>query len=77
MIIRQTFLNAQCDGCGCEFDEENWYPKDVLDDVMRDANWKILGGRHYCEDCWRRDDNDNIVTSDGRKWTDGGEEIKD
>lgn len=64
-----------CDGCGetfetgegfvCYADDPNgeliWSEADT-------ANWKELGGKHFCPDCWKWDDDDNIVTKDGRKF---------
>ena len=73
MIIDRTFHNIQCDHCGALLDEETWWDdKDALTtNILPECGWiECEGGRHYCEECWTRDDDDNIVTSDGRKWDD-------
>lgn len=73
MIIDRVFHNIKCDSCGALIDEETWWDdKDaLLTDILRDCNWiECEGGRHYCDECYSHDDDDNIVTKDGRKWTD-------
>lgn len=77
MIRKKEFYNIECDHCGAMLDEETWLDdRESAESLIDECNWKKLGDRHYCEDCWERDDDDNIVTKDGRRWTDDGEEIK-
>lgn len=70
MIITREFNNIKCDHCGKLFDEETWWDdKDALTGQILDENgWIECEGRHYCDQCWEFDDDDNIVTKDGRKW---------
>jgi hypothetical protein len=68
MIRKQEFFNAECDHCGAMLCEENWWDKEVIEDLMKDCGWKTLEGRHYCENCWEFDDDGNIITKDGKKW---------
>lgn len=72
MIIDRQFHNIKCDACGRLIDDETWWDnKDALTtQILNDCNWIECEGRHYCDECWSHDDNDNIVTKDGRKWTD-------
>ena len=73
MIIDKTFHNIQCDHCGALIDEETWWDdKEALTTIiLPECGWiECEGGRHYCEECWNRDDDDNIITKDGRKWDD-------
>jgi len=80
MIINRQFHNIKCDNCGALLDEETWWDdKDALTTTILDeCGWIECGGRHYCDECWEHDDDDNIVTRDGRKWTDyDHKEIKD
>ena len=72
MIIDRRFYNIQCDHCGKLLDEETWWgDKDLVEGLILDeCGWIECEGRHYCDECWSRDDDDNIVTKDGRKWTD-------
>ena len=72
MIIDRVFYNIQCDHCGELLDEETWYDdKDAIPSILDECGWiECEGGRHYCENCHHYDDDDNIVTDDGRKWDD-------
>ena len=71
MIIDRLFHNIQCDHCGKLLDEEIWYDdKDAIPTILDECGWIECEGRHYCDECWEYDDDDNIVTKDGRKWTD-------
>jgi hypothetical protein len=72
MIIDRVFYNIQCDHCGAELDEETWCDdKEALSTILDECGWiECEGGRHYCDECWHHDNDDNIVTDDGRKWTD-------
>ena len=77
MIRKQEFFNIECDHCGAMLDEETWWDgEEICENLLDECGWQKLGDRHYCEHCWTRDDDDNIETADGRKWTDDGEEIK-
>lgn len=72
MIIDRQFHNIKCDACGRLIDDETWYDdKDALTTTILDeCGWIECEGRHYCDECWTRDDEDNIITKDGRKWDD-------
>ena len=78
MLVKREFHNIECDCCGQILDEETWWDdKDALSGILDDCGWKALGGKHYCDSCWTRDDDDNIATKDGRKFDDDtGCEIK-
>ena len=77
MDLQETFYNKKCDCCGVKLDDEHyWQEREAIDQMMHEEGWKHLGGQDYCHDCWQWDDDDNIVTKDGRKFTEAGEEIK-
>ena len=77
-LVKREFHNIECDCCGQLLDEETWCDdQEVLPAILAECGWKQLGGSHYCEECWYRDDDDNIVTKDGRKFDDDGNEIKE
>ena len=79
MIVDRQFHNIKCDACGRLIDDETWWDdKDALTtQILNECNWIECEGRHYCDECWEYDDDDNIVTKDGRKWTgDGHKEIR-
>lgn len=72
MIIERLFHNIQCDACGGRLDDETWWDdKEALTtQILDECGWIECEGRHYCPGCWAYDDDDNIVTTDGRKWDD-------
>ena len=76
MIVEATFYNERCDICGGLADEEMWQNEPNRCHLEGDAHWLHLGGRDYCPDCWHWDDDDNIVTADGKVWTEDGDLIK-
>lgn len=64
-----------CDGCGETFENGDGFVCYINDPdgglIWSDAglsDWIELGGKHYCPDCWKYDDDDNIITKDGRKF---------
>lgn len=75
MIIEATFYNEKCDVCGNLADEEMWQNEPIRCHLEGGMHWQHLGGKDYCPDCWHWDDNDNIVTADGKIWTEDGELI--
>ena len=76
MIVEGTFYNVRCDVCGEDANEQWWNDKIDAQADAEEANYKYLGGKHYCPNCWQWDDDDNIITKDGRKFTEDGEEVK-
>lgn len=71
MIVDRQFHNIKCDACGRLIDETWWDDKEALTtQILNECNWIECEGLHYCDECWKHDDDDNIVTKDGRKWTD-------
>ena len=75
MKVRETFCNIKCDCCGQPMDDENYYPEEELPTIAAECNFKHLGGRDYCPDCWTYDDDDNIECKDGRKYDEDGNRI--
>ena len=73
MIVDRQFHNIKCDACGRLIDDETWWDdkQALTSTILNECNWiECEGGRHYCDECWSRDDDDNIITKDGRKWDD-------
>ena len=70
MIVDRQSHNIKCDACGRLIDDETWWDdKDALTtQILNDCNWIECEGRHYCDECWEHDDDDNIVCRDGRKY---------
>lgn len=79
MKVSDTFYNIRCDLCGAVLCEE-WY-RDAGNNefaiILGESGWFTAEhGRHYCPDCWERDDDDHIKTSDGRTYDEDGREVK-
>jgi len=71
MIIDRQFHNIKCDCCGRLIDDETWWENgEPVPAILDECGWIECEGRHYCDECWEHDDDDNIVTKDGRKWDD-------
>lgn len=74
-IIKEYFYNIECDVCGECADVTCWHTDPDAAKLYLDENgFKELGGKHYCGYCWHYDDDDNIVTKDGRKFNGDTEE---
>ena len=75
MKVQRLFFNIRCDCCGSLLDEECWMEKEApFGDIENDCNWKQLGGKDYCPDCYTIDDDDNYVTKNGHKYNGETEE---
>ena len=77
MIISERFYNVECDCCGALANEELWRCDEAgaKEDAL-EADYLVLGEKCYCQNCYQYDDDDNIVTKDGRKFNaDTREEI--
>lgn len=76
MIIKEYFYNIKCDCCHTLADEEMWHAEaQDAKEVARANDWRKLGGKHYCPNCWHYDDDDHIATNDGRLWDESTEEL--
>ena len=74
-IIKEYFYNIECDVCGKCADVTCWHTdENTAKEYMSENGFKELGGKHYCGCCWYYDDDDNIVTKDGRKFNGDTEE---
>ena len=69
MIIKKYFYNVECDCCHCLANEDCWQVDEATakEDAL-DNDWREFEGKHYCPNCWKLDDDDNIVTKDGKVW---------
>ena len=79
MLVKREFHNIECDCCGQLLDEETWWDdQDALTTtILPECGWiECEGGRHYCDECWTHDDDDNIQCKDGRKYTENNELIE-
>ena len=67
MLVKADCYNVKCDCCGNFANEEEWVADETA--AKQDAEYYDflhLGGKDYCPDCYHYDDNDRIITKDGR-----------
>lgn len=77
-LLKEYFYNIECDVCGYLCDNELWHTDSQgIKEIAGETGWIKLGGKDYCPDCWEYDEDDNIITSDGKRWNgETYEEIK-
>lgn len=66
MIYPVTMYAGKCDNCGSEIKlgggEYSAYGQaSQVEEEMANSEWRVDGGKHYCDDCWTYDDYDNII----------------
>lgn len=75
MKVKVETYKLVCDSCGETFEDGNGFtcytddPDGSL--IWGDASasdWLKVGDKHYCPDCWNWNDDDNIITKDGKKF---------
>jgi len=76
MIVKEYFFNIECDCCKALADEELWHVEEcTAKEVASENEFMHLGGKDYCPKCWKHDDEDNIVTKDGKVWDEDTEKL--
>ena len=74
--IKEYFYNIECDHCKRLANDEMWNNEPHRDEIIpNDEPWQHLGGKDYCPDCWHWDDDNHIVTADGKVWDEDTEEL--
>jgi hypothetical protein len=65
MIKEFKCYSAVCDNCKTDIhkdhDVSGYDDLGYIHEVMNDGNWKEINDKHYCDDCWYYDDEDNIL----------------
>lgn len=59
MIKEVTYYDIICDRCGKSLTEESemcYTDKDSALMVAEQSEWKEIGGKHYCTDCYELDE---------------------
>ena len=59
MIKKVTYYDIICDRCGKSFSEESemcYTDKDSALMVAEQSEWREIGGKHYCPDCYELDE---------------------
>lgn len=69
MYVKEYFHNIQCDCCNALANDELWHvDEEGAKEDADESGWYTLGGNHYCPNCVKIDDDDNIITADGKVW---------
>ncbi len=65
MIKEFICYSAICDNCEIDIHNEHdvggYGDLGYVKEVINEANWYTDGDKHYCDDCWYYDDEDNIL----------------
>jgi len=66
MIEKVEMYTVVCDNCGEDAGADSddgscWSDKAVAEEIALESEWIKEGEKHYCPDCWSRDDDDNLV----------------
>lgn len=60
MIKKVIKFTVACDRCKKEINED-YYDSDNAEEHAIINDWLVIDKKHYCPDCYERDDNDDIV----------------
>lgn len=66
MIVSKTFKNIECDCCGTLLQDE-WNTEEEVLINAQNADWIEIEGKHYCPDCYSRDDKGRLVIDKSRR----------
>jgi len=72
MITEVKMFGCTCDNCNKDYEQHNdgytvyGSPQTLLEYTDNDG-WIEHNGKHYCDECWSYDENDNIIL---KKFTD-------
>lgn len=65
MISKVEMFTVICDNCkkdqGSESEYSCWNDKGAALDEAFEADWIEEDGKHYCRECYKIDDDDNVV----------------
>lgn len=65
MIKQVKMFTIKCDGCGLDVNHNTehscWNDVSYLEDIRYEAGWEKIEEKHYCNDCFEYDDNDEII----------------
>lgn len=71
MIKELKMYTIICDGCGkdvCDGSEySGWNEELYLEDIASEASWIKENDKHYCTDCFKYDDEDNLIIKNETK----------
>lgn len=78
MITEVKMYSGKCDNCGEVFEDAHhgwtaFVDEGILEEYMSEEGWYVaetskgVPNKHYCENCWSMNDDDEIVIDANRK----------
>lgn len=65
MIKEVKMFTLVCDNCVTDVNSNTdyscWNNKEYVEDIAKEADWIKQGDNHYCPNCYKFDDDDNII----------------
>jgi hypothetical protein len=65
MVKEVKMYTIVCDNCGADVNADSgyscWDSEETIEDIREEASWQKVGDKHYCNDCFEYDDEDNLV----------------
>jgi len=65
MVKEVKMFTIVCDVCGTDVNEDTgyscWSDVEANEDIRQEEGWEKVGDKHYCNDCFEYDDDDNLV----------------
>ena len=65
MLKELKMFTIVCDSCGCDVNEPSdyagWNDESYVEEIRLEASWEKVDDKHYCNDCYEYDDNDELI----------------
>lgn len=69
MITEKIYYGVKCDACGKELEDGDgclhYNEEDYMESIALDSEWIKVRDKHYCENCYKYGDNDELILADG------------
>lgn len=69
MLVEKIMFTCICDNCKKNLLEGADYScvqKEWIEDEILNSDWHIEGDKHFCNDCFNYDDNDELIINKER-----------
>lgn len=71
MIAKTEMYTIVCDNCGLDIGSTQEYSchadEQAAEENAMEGDWLKEGDKHYCTDCFKYDDEDNLIIDKNRK----------
>lgn len=65
MLKEVKMFTIICDGCGKDVNDDTefswWSDESYLEEIADDSDWEKIDDKHYCTNCYKYDDNDELI----------------